>query len=65
MKAPCYGCPERTVGCHENCDRYKEFKAKKDAVRQKEKHETAANVWRIEAEIRMLKHKHLHGRGRK
>lgn len=27
MKAPCFKCPERHIGCHSDCTRgYKEFK---------------------------------------
>lgn len=26
--APCYKCPDREIGCHSKCDRYKEFKAR-------------------------------------
>lgn len=25
MTSPCYKCPERRVGCHGKCERYKEF----------------------------------------
>ena len=33
--APCKGCPDRHVGCHSVCDRYKEFKEQNDAERKK------------------------------
>lgn len=30
MKAPCYGCPDRHVGCHAKCPAYQAFRADKD-----------------------------------
>jgi hypothetical protein len=27
MKAPCMNCPDREIGCHGHCERYKEFRA--------------------------------------
>ena len=26
MKCPCKGCEDRTITCHGNCERYKEYK---------------------------------------
>lgn len=36
MKAPCLGCTERTVtpNCHGTCERYKEFTAERERVRE-------------------------------
>ena len=31
MTAPCKGCVERAQGCHGKCERYKAFKAKREA----------------------------------
>ncbi len=28
IKPPCYGCTERKVGCHGNCEGYAEFQKK-------------------------------------
>lgn len=28
VKSPCYGCTERKVGCHSNCDTYLDFQQK-------------------------------------
>ena len=30
--SPCKGCTERTPGCHDHCERYKEWRAWKDDV---------------------------------
>lgn len=35
MNDPCYKCEERTVICHSVCDKYKKFRAKKDAENEK------------------------------
>lgn len=31
---PCYGCQERTAGCHGTCERYKAWDGKRQAERQ-------------------------------
>lgn len=38
VKAPCKGCPDRVLGCHDDCIRYKKYKADMDDWR-KEKEE--------------------------
>ena len=42
INPPCKDCPDRTPGCHDSCERYREFRAqqvelanKKQAYRQK------------------------------
>ena len=30
MKAPCYGCADRRIGCHADCEQYKAFRAERD-----------------------------------
>lgn len=37
--APCKGCTERVVGCHSNCEKYKEFKDYVAKIRKNEKKE--------------------------
>lgn len=32
VKSNCYGCADRYVGCHANCESYKQYKAKVDAL---------------------------------
>lgn len=32
MIAPCKDCPDRQIGCHGQCERYKAFRAARDAV---------------------------------
>ena len=31
---PCYGCPDRQVGCHAKCPAYQAFRADKDRENQ-------------------------------
>ena len=41
-KAPCQDCPDRTVGCHGTCEKFAEYKSKRDKLRfelQKKKQE--------------------------
>ena len=40
MNAPCNGCADRTVGCHSVCEKYKDWKRKKDAERAKRNEES-------------------------
>lgn len=40
MEAPCHNCPDRRIGCHSTCGRYKDYKVHNDglkAARNKEK----------------------------
>lgn len=32
--APCYGCPDRAVGCHGNCEAYKAYRSEREATYQ-------------------------------
>ena len=31
-KRGCYGCENRTIGCHSNCEKYNEYKEKADLI---------------------------------
>lgn len=45
MQVPCVNCPDRHVGCHSRCDRYKAFRTHRDAelaARSKRNDEDAA-----------------------
>lgn len=33
-KSPCYKCELRTIGCHTNCDKYKDWKAEMNELSQ-------------------------------
>lgn len=43
MNVPCKDCPDRCVGCHSNCVKYKDFRATCDAVSAAKRREFAAN----------------------
>lgn len=40
MKQPCYQCPDREMGCHGRCERYKAYRAEVDAIKAKRKAES-------------------------
>ena len=40
MKQPCYNCPDREMGCHGRCERYKAYRAEVDAIKAKKKAES-------------------------
>ena len=50
MRAPCADCQDRRVGCHTDCERYKEFRAERDAYLARERYSPAADVRRIAVE---------------
>ena len=35
IDAPCYGCPDRYLGCHDTCEKYKEFKNLRNEINEK------------------------------
>lgn len=39
MRAPCKGCEERQVGCHAGCEKYLEFAAEREVIRDKQARE--------------------------
>ena len=58
IKAPCKGCMDRVLGCHDNCEKYQEYKAKNDAarkVRQQEQDVTIARIQNIQRVYRKLR----------
>lgn len=45
MQVPCQNCPDRAVGCHGSCVRYRQFKAHREALlaaRRKQNEKSAA-----------------------
>ena len=34
MNAPCYNCYERYIGCHDSCEKYREYKIKVGEINQ-------------------------------
>ena len=54
MKVPCKGCPDRTPGCHENCDRFKTWRDERNAVLERKRQ---ANEQTAYAYAYMFRHK--------
>lgn len=50
--SPCMGCEERHVGCHSECDKYRQFRADID-----EHHRRWAEQGEINRAIKGLQHK--------
>ena len=44
MKVPCHNCEDRHVGCHAECERYKEYAAECHKRREKRHLESIANM---------------------
>lgn len=34
MTTPCYGCEQRTCGCHSKCERYMEYKDERERAKK-------------------------------
>lgn len=47
--APCKDCIDRTLGCHSNCTRYREWKADKDRARENERRYSAERAYIAES----------------
>ena len=37
MNAPCYNCDERYIGCHDSCEKYREYKSKVGDINQEKR----------------------------
>lgn len=60
-KSPCWLCERRTVGCHNKCADYAEYRKKVEAAREKEKADTAVFDYFAEKKRTMQK---LYKKGR-
>ena len=34
LKAPCKNCPDRYLGCHDHCEKYREFDEERKRIRE-------------------------------
>ncbi len=54
--APCYQCPDRHVGCHSKCERYKAYAAEVSADREKAaaayRGQALAESWEIRQQLK-------------
>lgn len=39
MLVPCKDCPDRYLGCHSKCDKYKAFRAEREAIYEQRKNQ--------------------------
>ena len=42
LKAPCKDCPDRYLGCHDHCDKFKEFRRNQDEFKRLRKEKIEA-----------------------
>lgn len=43
MKCDCRGCENRSIGCHGKCEKYAEFRARMERIKEQQAAESAAN----------------------
>ena len=48
MKSPCMACEERVIGCHVTCDKYAEFRARREAINEKRKRDVEDNMFHMD-----------------
>lgn len=66
VTVPCRGCADRRVGCHGECDRYREFKSRLSELNEQKAQETKSNAEYADYVIKVdNKRKKKIGRGRK
>lgn len=67
MKAPCYDCLDRRVGCHSICPSYKVFQAEQDAMNRQRIQKELADQYCIEGVKRVQRdlYKSYDRKGRK
>ena len=57
VKAPCYNCEERCIGCHSICERYAEFRAYKDMIGKEHAKNVDENSFHLEQIVRKTRSK--------
>ena len=60
MKAPCKDCPDRYLGCHDHCEKYKEFDAERKRIHDisEKQHQIDYDYFRIRKHsVRKGRHK--------
>ena len=45
IDAPCLGCDDRYLGCHDRCENYKAYKEKSMEINQRKQEERGAGVF--------------------
>lgn len=61
LNVPCLNCPDRCVGCHSTCAKYKDFRATCDAANEARRREYPANeAWAVRGD-KIRKDAHRYG----
>lgn len=55
MKNKCYECKKRKIGCHSDCDEYKQYKKVQELVNKKKIAENISTGYSVESRERMRK----------
>ena len=53
--APCKDCKDRHLGCHGECEKYKEFKEYRNKINEKRQEAHKEDVYEIQKHIRLKK----------
>lgn len=56
MNGPCLGCQDRVLGCHSKCERYLEYRRKKDEIAERRE----ADKIGVTAAIESIRRKYRH-----
>lgn len=59
MRAPCMDCQNRHPGCHGQCEAYKAFRAKRDAIIAERQKAAIVLDYVIKNEERISRRKHV------
>lgn len=63
--SPCKNCSDRVVGCHDTCDKYKQFKQEVTQYREAKEKQRIGETLDINRSIRTREYKRKHIRARK
>lgn len=58
-KAPCKNCPDRHLGCHSDCEKYKEFAEYRRYISDRIKQTNKEYEYDIQKHIRLHKKKNI------
>ena len=62
MTAPCRGCLERHLGCHDQCERYQAFVKYRQEVRQKRRDDLHTEYLRVDVTQKIKNYQNQHKR---
>ena len=48
MKSPCMVSEERVIGCHVTCEKYAEFRRKREAINESRKRDVEDNMFHMD-----------------